>query len=84
MHQVVELGEAAMAAGSQALLLPMPMFFRYEQQDLEAFCARVTGSLRAADLMSGPPVKTRFRLRLGVWTRILLLTPAAHPPDVRT
>jgi len=35
MHHTIELGEEAMDAGSRALLLPMPMFFRYEQQDLE-------------------------------------------------
>jgi 4-hydroxy-tetrahydrodipicolinate synthase len=48
---VLELGEAAMTAGSRALLLPMPMFFRYEQQDLEAFCARVSSALRAPCLL---------------------------------
>lgn len=55
---VVELGEAAMAAGSRALLLPMPMFFRYEQQDLEAYCERVTGSLRAPWLLYNLPAFT--------------------------
>lgn len=52
---VVELGEAAMEAGSRALLLPMPMFFRYEQPDLEAFCARVSRSLRAPCLLYNLP-----------------------------
>ncbi len=51
----IELGEAAMAAGSRALLLPMPMFFRYEQQDLEAFCAHVSGTLRAPCLLYNLP-----------------------------
>jgi 4-hydroxy-tetrahydrodipicolinate synthase len=50
MRLSIELGEAAMAVGSRALLLPMPMFFRYEQQDLEAFCAHVSGTLRAPGL----------------------------------
>jgi 4-hydroxy-tetrahydrodipicolinate synthase len=52
---VLELGEAAMTAGSRALLLPMPMFFRYEQQDLEAFCARVSSALRAPCLLYNLP-----------------------------
>jgi 4-hydroxy-tetrahydrodipicolinate synthase len=55
IRHVVELGEAAMAAGSRALLLPMPMFFRYEQQDLAAFCARVSRSLRAPCLLYNLP-----------------------------
>ena len=55
MRHVVELGEAALAAGSRALLLPMPMFFRYEQQDLEAFSARVSDTLRAPCLLYDLP-----------------------------
>lgn len=55
MRHAIELGEAAMAAGSRALLLPMPMFFRYEQQDLEAFCSRVSGALRAPCLLYNLP-----------------------------
>lgn len=55
MRLVVELGEEAITAGSRALLLPMPMFFRYEQQDLEAFCARVSGLLRAPCLLYNLP-----------------------------
>ena len=54
-RQVIELGEAAMAAGSRALLLPMPMFFRYEQQDLAAFCGLVSRSLRAPCLLYNLP-----------------------------
>ena len=54
----VELGEAAMAAGSRALLLPMPMFFRYEQQDLEAFCAEVSRALQAPCLLYNLPAFT--------------------------
>jgi 4-hydroxy-tetrahydrodipicolinate synthase len=55
MRHAIELGEAAMAAGSRALLLPMPMFFRYEQQDLEAFCARVSSALGAPCLLYNLP-----------------------------
>lgn len=55
MRHTVELGRAAIDAGSRALLLPMPMFFRYEQQDLEAFSARVSGTLRAPCLLYNLP-----------------------------
>ena len=55
MRHVVELGRAAVGAGSRALLLPMPMFFRYEQQDLEAFAARVSDTLRAPCLLYNLP-----------------------------
>ncbi len=55
IRHVVELGRAAVDAGSRALLLPMPMFFRYEQQDLEAFCSRVADTLRAPCLLYNLP-----------------------------
>jgi 4-hydroxy-tetrahydrodipicolinate synthase len=55
MRLAIELGETALAAGSLALLLPMPMFFRYEQEDLEAYCACVSGALRAPCLLYNLP-----------------------------
>lgn len=55
MRLTVELGRAAMDAGSRALLLPMPMFFRYEQEDLEAYAASVSGTLRAPCLLYNLP-----------------------------
>ena len=58
VRHVIALGEEAMAAGSRALLLPMPMFFRYEQQDLEAFCAYVSRALRAPCLLYNLPAFT--------------------------
>ena len=47
MKHAVELGRAALDAGSSALLLPMPMFFRYQQQDLRTYCEDVARRLRA-------------------------------------
>jgi len=44
-RQVVELGRCAQEAGSRAVLLPMPMFFRYEQHDLQAFAVEVSRTL---------------------------------------
>jgi 4-hydroxy-tetrahydrodipicolinate synthase len=55
MRHAIELGEAAVQAGSKTLLLPMPMFFRYQQEDLEAFCAYVSGALRAPCLLYNLP-----------------------------
>src|SRR5206468_8277194 len=55
MRHTIEIGETAIESGSRALLLPMPMFFRYEQPDLEAFCARVSGVLRAPCLLYNLP-----------------------------
>jgi 4-hydroxy-tetrahydrodipicolinate synthase len=51
----IELGRAAIAAGSGALLIPMPMFFRYEQEDLKAFAAHVSRALRAPCLLYDLP-----------------------------
>jgi 4-hydroxy-tetrahydrodipicolinate synthase len=55
MRLAIELGETAVEAGSRALLLPMPMFFRYQQEDLEAFCAYVSRALRAPCLLYNLP-----------------------------
>ena len=55
MRRTLALGEAAVAAGSRALLLPMPMFFRYQQEDLQAFAAHVSRALRAPCLLYDLP-----------------------------
>jgi 4-hydroxy-tetrahydrodipicolinate synthase len=54
-RQVLELGESARDAGSRALLLPMPMFFRYDQHDLEAFSIEVSRTLRVPTLLYDLP-----------------------------
>ena len=41
--------------GSRALLLPMPMFFRYQQEDLRAFAAHVSRALEAPCLLYDLP-----------------------------
>ena len=58
MGRSIELGEAAVAAGARALLVPMPMFFRYEQSDLEAYAAKVSRGLRAPCLLYNLPTFT--------------------------
>lgn len=53
-RDVVPLGEAALDAGARAVLLSMPLFFPYAQDDLEAFCrataVRLGGSVLLYDL----------------------------------
>lgn len=55
LRLTIDLGETALAAGSRALLLPMPMFFRYEQDDLEAYCVQVSRALRGPCLLYNLP-----------------------------
>lgn len=55
MRRVIRLGQAAMEEGSEALLLPAPMFFRYEQEDLKAFCTHVSRELSAPCLLYDLP-----------------------------
>ena len=44
-----------MQSGSRGLLLPMPMFFRYNQEDLKAFCTDVSDALRGPCLLYNLP-----------------------------
>jgi len=55
VRQVLELGDAAFTAGAAAVLLPMPMFFRYSQPDLQAYCADVSRTLRRPCLLYDLP-----------------------------
>lgn len=41
---VTDLAAAAEEEGAAGLLLPMPYFFRYEQEDLDAFCRKAAKS----------------------------------------
>jgi 4-hydroxy-tetrahydrodipicolinate synthase len=75
MRLAIELGEAAMKAGTRAVLLPMPMFFRYEQQDLKAYCASVSRALRAPCLLYNLP---NFTNGLERSTIVNLLRTEAH------
>ena len=52
---VRELGDAAVRAGARALLLPMPNFFRYAQDDLRAYCAEASRALAAPCLLYDLP-----------------------------
>jgi 4-hydroxy-tetrahydrodipicolinate synthase len=54
-RQVVDLGRCAQSAGCRAVLVPMPMFFRYEQHDLQAFSIEVSRALAAPVLLYDLP-----------------------------
>jgi len=55
VRHTIDLGETALRAGSRAVLLPMPMFFRYEQEDLAEFATHVSGALRGPCLLYNLP-----------------------------
>lgn len=71
LRLVADLGEAARRAGSRALLLPMPMFFRYSQDDLRAYCATASRMLEAPCLLYDLP---DFTNALAAETALALLT----------
>ena len=48
-------GCAAIEGGAKGLLLPMPYFFRYEQDDLDAFCRTAAGELPRPILLYNLP-----------------------------
>jgi len=52
---VLRNGRVAAAAGAQAVLLPMPHFFPYDQDDLEAFCGEVADRLSIDILLYNLP-----------------------------
>jgi 4-hydroxy-tetrahydrodipicolinate synthase len=70
IHSTLRLARSAADSGSDALLIPMPHFFRYEQQDLTAFCERVCSSVSAPCLLYNLP---SFTNGLSVETAIHLL-----------
>ena len=72
---VVPLGRAALDAGARAVLLSMPLFFPYAQEDLEAFC------LEAADAIGGPVLLydlPSFTTPLATETILRLFAQAPH------
>jgi 4-hydroxy-tetrahydrodipicolinate synthase len=55
MRHTIDLGETALQSGSRGVLMPMPMFFRYEQDDLSAFSKYVSDALRGPCLLYNLP-----------------------------
>ena len=72
---VVPLGRAALDAGARAVLLSMPLFFPYQQEDLAAF------SLHAAAEIGGPVLLydlPSFTTPLATETVLAMLEHAPH------
>lgn len=55
MALTIDLGRAALDAGCLALLLPMPGFFRYDQDDLAAYAGAVAAELAGPCLLYNLP-----------------------------
>ena len=55
MRRAIALGRTALDRGSAAVLVPMPMFFRYEQEDLASFAATVSRELGGPCLLYDLP-----------------------------
>ncbi|MDA2924745.1 dihydrodipicolinate synthase family protein, partial [Acidobacteria bacterium AH-259-L09] len=75
LSRVLALGEHAAQEGSQAVLLPMPYFYRYEQEDLESFCREICRSLPLPCLLYNLPDFTN-PLDLETSIRLLREEPA--------
>ena len=58
LRGVIELGEHALEHGSRLLLLPMPFFYAYAQQDLSAYARTVAQTLEAPCLLYNLPAFT--------------------------
>jgi len=72
---VVEVGKAALDAGATAVLLSMPLFFRYAQEDLLAFCLDTAASLNGPVLLYDLP---SFTTPLATETVLELLNAAPN------
>jgi len=72
---VVPLGRAAFDAGARAVLLSMPVFFRYQQEDLEAFCADVAAEIGGPVLLYDLPA---FTTPLATATVVQVLEHTPH------
>jgi 4-hydroxy-tetrahydrodipicolinate synthase len=55
LHGAVERGELAICGGAKGLLLPMPCFFPYSQDDLNSFCTEFAKLVRLPILLYNLP-----------------------------
>jgi 4-hydroxy-tetrahydrodipicolinate synthase len=73
IHSTVQLARCAADSGADVLLIPMPHFFRYEQEDLISFCDAVCGAVslpcwlyNLPSFTAGVTVESAIRLLHGV------------------
>jgi len=76
----LRMARAAADAGNEALLLPMPSFFRYAQQDLAAFCEEVCRSVPAQFLLYNLP---SFTTPLETATAVRLLNSVPNLAGIK-
>jgi 4-hydroxy-tetrahydrodipicolinate synthase len=55
VRRTIKLGRVAIEEGAECLLLPAPSFFRYQQEDLRAYFAHVSGELAVPCLLYDLP-----------------------------
>lgn len=72
---VVPLGRAALDAGARAVLLSMPLFFPYAQEDLVAFCVETAAAIGGPVLLYDLP---SFTTPIATETILGLLGGAPH------
>ena len=80
LPRVMELGRAAFDHGSHAVLLPMPGFFEYRQDDLAEFCTQVSTELAGPCWLYDLPA---FTNPIAPETTIALLEAAPHIVGVK-
>jgi len=74
IHSTLELARSAQDSGSDLLLVPMPFFFRYEQQDLAAFVDAVCHAVTTPCLLYNLPSFTNV-LEVSTALRLIQETP---------
>lgn len=75
LRNTLTLKQIAQSCGAAAVLLPMPYFFHYSQQDLAAYCEVVAGSLDVPILLYNLP---QFSSGLEPETLVKLLSAHAN------
>jgi 4-hydroxy-tetrahydrodipicolinate synthase len=74
-HGALSKGRLAIEAGVKALLLPVPYFFEFEQEDMYAFCHEVARQLPAPILLYNLPAVSTG---LDIWTVLALINDSPN------
>lgn len=75
IHSTLRLTQMAGDTGSDALLLPMPYFFSYSQEDLISYCETVCASTSAPFLLYNLPGFTHNPIEVPTALRLLSTVP---------
>ena len=74
IHSTLQLARSAQDSGSDLLMIPMPFFFRYQQQDLAAFVDTVCRAITTPCLLYNLPSFTN-PLDIAITIRLMRETP---------